>query len=132
VIKKRKEGRVVSIETAIVFGDPEEVKKHLVASPTSKNINTSFVERNNSTMRQNSRRLARRGNGFSKELCKLESQLYLASVITILLKHICALGRKFLMALKNGAKEPLLLRLKLLIIPGLPGNFWSIEFRNFQ
>jgi hypothetical protein len=30
-------------------------------------------------MRQSSRRLARGGNGFSKELCKLESQLYLAS-----------------------------------------------------
>lgn len=79
VVKKRKKRRVVSVGTAIVFGDPEEVKKHLAASPTSKNINTSFVERNNLTMRQSSRRLARRGNGFSKELCKLESQLYLAS-----------------------------------------------------
>ena len=79
VVKKRKKGRVVSIETAIVFGAPEKVKKLLEASPTSKNINTSFVERNNLTMRQSSRRLARGGNGFSKELCKLDSQLYLAS-----------------------------------------------------
>ena len=79
VVKKRKKGRVVSIETAIIFGDPEKVKKLLAASPTSKNINTSFVERNNLTMRQSSRRLARGGNGFSKELCKLDSQLYLAS-----------------------------------------------------
>lgn len=79
VVKKREKRRVVSIETAIIFGDPEEVKKLLSASPTSKNINTSFVERNNLTMRQSSRRLARKGNGFSKELCKLESQLYLAS-----------------------------------------------------
>jgi len=79
VVKKRKKGRVVSIETAVVFGDPEEVKKCLALSPTSKNISTFFFERNNLTMRQSSRRLARGGNGFSKELCKLESQLYLAS-----------------------------------------------------
>ncbi len=79
VVKKREKGRVVSIDTAIIFGDPEEVKKLLAASSSSKNINTSFVERNNLTMRQSSRRLARGGNGFSKELCKLESQLYLAS-----------------------------------------------------
>jgi len=79
VVKKREKGRVVSIETAIIFGDHEEVKKRLAVSPTSKNINTSFVERNNLTMRQSSRRLARGGNGFSKKLCKLESQLYLAS-----------------------------------------------------
>ena len=79
VVKKRKKGRVVSIETAVIFGDPEEVKKRLEVSPNSKNINTSFVERNNLTMRQSSRRLARGGNGFSKKLGKLESQLYLAS-----------------------------------------------------
>lgn len=79
VVKKRKKGRVVSIETAIIFGDYEGVKKRLVISPVSKNINTSFVERNNLTMRQSSRRLTRGGNGFSKELHKLESQLYLAS-----------------------------------------------------
>ena len=66
VVKKREKRRVVSIETAIIFGDPEEVKKLLSASPASKNINTSFVERNNLTMRQSSRRLARKGNGFSK------------------------------------------------------------------
>lgn len=79
VVKHRKKGRVVSIETAIIFGNHEEVKKRLEISPVSKNINTAFVERNNLTMRQSSRRLTRGGNGFSKELHKLESQLYLAS-----------------------------------------------------
>lgn len=79
VVKKREKGRVVSIETAIIFGDHEQVKNRLAASPASKHINTSFVERNNLTMRQSSRRLARGGNGFSKKPCKLEAQLYLAS-----------------------------------------------------
>lgn len=48
VVKKRKKGRVVSIETAIIFGDREEVKKRLAASPTGKNINIAFVERESS------------------------------------------------------------------------------------
>ena len=79
VVKKREKGRVVSIETAVIFGDPEEVKRCLATSPVSKTINTSFVERNNLTLRQGSRRLTRGTNGFSKELPGLESQLYLAS-----------------------------------------------------
>lgn len=69
----------MSIETAVVFGNPEKVRKFLAESPVSKGINTSFVERNNLTLRQGSWRLTRGTNGFSKKLPKLESQLYLAS-----------------------------------------------------
>jgi len=79
VVKKREKGRVVSMETTVVFGEHEEVKKLLASSPVSKSINISFIERNNLTLRQGSRRLTRGTNGFSKELPKLESQLYLAS-----------------------------------------------------
>lgn len=79
VVKHRKKGRVTSIETSIVFGDKERIMKRLDASPVSKSINTSFVERNNLTMWQSSNRLARKTNGFSKELAKLEAHLDLAS-----------------------------------------------------
>lgn len=79
VVKKRKKGRVVSIQTVIIFGDEEEVENLLNASPVSRSINISFVERNNETLRQNSRRLTRKSNGFSKDLSRLEGQLYLAS-----------------------------------------------------
>ena len=58
----------MSIETAIIFGDPEEVKQLLVAPPTRQSINSSFVKRNNLAMRQGSRRLAQEGNGFSMAL----------------------------------------------------------------
>jgi len=79
VMKHRKKRRVVSIETAIVFGDEERIAKRLLASPVSRSINISFVERNNLTMRQSSHRLARKTNGFSKELAKLEAHLDLTS-----------------------------------------------------
>jgi SAM-dependent methyltransferase len=52
-------------------------------------------------------------------------------VITILLRRIWAFARKLLTALENGDLERPHLRLSLLIISGLPGNFWPIEFHNF-
>ena len=42
------------------------VAARLTRSPVSQRINTSFVERDNLTPRQQNRRLARRTNGFSK------------------------------------------------------------------
>jgi len=78
VVKHRRKGRVVSISTRIVFGEKEKIEKLLDASPVSKSVNISFIERNNLTLRQHSRRLTRKTNGFSKEIAKLEAQLYLA------------------------------------------------------
>lgn len=78
VIKHRRKGRVVSISTKVIFGKQEEIETLLEASPVSKSVNTSFIERNNLTLRQYSRRLGRKTNGFSKDISKLEAQLYLA------------------------------------------------------
>ena len=101
VVKKRKKGRVVSIDTAVIFGDHEQVKKRLEASPVSKGINISFVERNNLTIQQSSRRLTREGNGFSKKLCKLESQLYLTSGYYHFVKTHLGLRQKVLDGIKK-------------------------------
>lgn len=79
VVKHRKKGRVTSIETAIIFGDKKRIAQRLEASPVSNSINTSFIERNNLSMRQSSRRLTRKTNGFSKERPKLRQHLYLVS-----------------------------------------------------
>jgi hypothetical protein len=77
VVEHRRKGRVISITTKVVFGKEEVIKTLLEASPVSKSVNTSFIERNNLTLRQHSKRLGRRTNGFSKEVSKLEAQLCL-------------------------------------------------------
>jgi IS1 family transposase len=78
VVKKRENGRVVDVQTRVVFGNPAQVNALLAESPVSQTINTSFVERDNLTLRQGNRRLTRRSNGFSKDLTWFEKQLWLS------------------------------------------------------
>ena len=78
VVKRRKHGRVIKISTRVVFGSEEAVAAKLKCSPVSRHINTSFVERNNLTMRHHNRRLTRRTIAFSKKRERLEQQLHLA------------------------------------------------------
>jgi len=54
------------------------VKGLLEASPVNKSVNIYFIVRNNLTLRQQSKRLGRKGNGFSKNISKLEAHLYFA------------------------------------------------------
>jgi IS1 family transposase len=78
VIKQRRRGRVIAVQTRVVFGDPAIVTARLAQSPVSRTINTSFVERDNLTQRQQNRRLTRRTNGFSKDITWLEKQVWLS------------------------------------------------------
>lgn len=78
VVKKRDKGRVVEVQSKLVFGTPAQLKACLEASPVSTMVNTSFVERDNLSLRQSNRRLTRRSNGFSKELPWFEKQLWLS------------------------------------------------------
>ncbi len=77
VVKERELGRVVAVSTKAVFGSAQTIAARIQASPSSTSINTSFVERENLTLRQHNRRLTRKTNGFSKELPWLEKQLWL-------------------------------------------------------
>lgn len=88
VVKKRENGRVVEVSTKPVFGHPAIIQILLAYSVTSKQINTSFVERQNLTMRHSNRRLTRKSIGFSKELPWFEKQLWLSlAYYHLLLPH---------------------------------------------
>ena len=78
VVKTREHGRVVDVDSKVVFGDSAAVAAILTSLSTSETINTSFIERNNLTQRQSNRRLTRRTIGFSKELSWFERQLWLS------------------------------------------------------
>lgn len=77
LVKHCRKGRVVSIETCLVYGSWEKVKALLALSPVSHQVNTAFVERNNLSVRHYNRRLARKSQCYSKKRKLLEAQFQL-------------------------------------------------------
>jgi IS1 family transposase len=85
VVKHRRKGRVVEVTYTVIFGTQEALEEYLEDSPVSSQINTSFVERQNGTMRQHNARFTRKTLCFSKEDYWLERQLYLS----VAYYHLC-------------------------------------------
>ncbi len=85
VVKEYKENRVVNVTREVVFGDPEKIDAILEASPVSHKINTSYVERNNGTIRHNDARCTRKTYRFSK--CPKNHQRQLA--LSLASYHLC-------------------------------------------
>jgi IS1 family transposase len=67
VHKERKNNRVVSVTSRVVFGTMMAVALALGLSKVSKKVNTCFVERHNGTDRNRCSRKVRKGFGFSKD-----------------------------------------------------------------
>lgn len=77
VHKYREKGKVTKIEKNVIFGTDTQVKETLVQSPVSNSVNTTFIERNNLTLRQQNGRLQRKTLQFSKEKELLYHQMHL-------------------------------------------------------
>ena len=77
VEKTREKGRVVAISTRVVFGTKAAVVLALKNSKVSREINMSFVERQNGTDRHRNARKARKTYRFSKDWRFHEAVTYL-------------------------------------------------------
>ena len=73
VHKTREKGRVVKVETKIVFGSKERIEKKLEELPSNK-INTSYVERSNLNWRLWDAHLTRKGLTFAKAIRWLKAK----------------------------------------------------------
>jgi hypothetical protein len=62
VVKHRRRGHVVAVTTKVIFGEPDAIAARLASLPTSTTVNTSYVERENLTLRQRNRRVTRKTN----------------------------------------------------------------------
>jgi IS1 family transposase len=76
VIKQQRRFRLVSVEHRLLWGSAEEYRSRLKSNGLSGNINTSFVERANLTIRQSVSKLTRRTWGPTHLTSELEDQLY--------------------------------------------------------
>ena len=79
VQKHREQGRVVEVTRRVLFGEPALVHAQAAALRRANGrrgqINTAYIERDNLTLRQELRRLARKTLGFSKNRRELQHAL---------------------------------------------------------
>lgn len=66
VVKHYEKGHVSKVERRVVYGDPHRIDGILRTSPVSRKINTSYIERNNGTIRHIDARCTRKTLRFSK------------------------------------------------------------------
>jgi IS1 family transposase len=92
VHKKREKGRVVSVTTKVVYGN--KVKIEALLESLGQQINTSFVERINLTLRLLVSRLHRKTLCFSKKREYLEYHLHLALAYYHFARHHASLRVK--------------------------------------
>ncbi len=120
VKKTRRAGRIVAVETAVSIGTETEVQQTLRQSPTSRTINTSFVERSNLHERLNNRRLTRKTLGFSKAIEMHEAQIWLCTGYYHFVRPHASLAIKS----ENGTKG---IQRTPAMAAGVTDHVWSIK-----
>ena len=81
VIKRRENGHLVEVERQVVFGTLEEIEAILAKDGCGTKINTSYVERDNLTSRQQNGRLVRKTLSHSKKVKFLRHHVALEDTI---------------------------------------------------
>jgi IS1 family transposase len=76
VHKEREDDRVVAVDRRLIFGTERGLEEALEASPVSRKVNTSFVERQHGTDRGHNARKARKTYRFSKDWRVHEAMTY--------------------------------------------------------
>jgi hypothetical protein len=74
VHKTRENGKVVKVERRIVYGDEKRIDEKISQSP-GEEINTSYIERVNGTLRQTDSHLRRKSQTFAKEMHHFKARL---------------------------------------------------------
>jgi len=114
-MKHYKNNRLASITRKVVFGDPQKIQGIIQRSEVSQAIKTSFVERNNGTIRHMDARCTRKTYRFSKCRQNHESQLQLS----LAYYHLC-LPHKTLTKRYRHPMTPFM-------SAGLTNHVWSIH-----
>ncbi len=94
VVKEYERYHVAKVSRRVVFGDPKRIEQLLRQSPSSKTINTSYVERNNATVRHLDARCNRKTYRFSKTKDNHERQLVLSLGYYHLCRAHCTLSKR--------------------------------------
>ena len=95
VVKEYKQNRVNKVTRKVVFGNSQKVDAILSASLVSHKINTSYVERNNGTIRHMDARCARKTFRFSKLKKNHKLQLDLSLAYYHLCRHHRTLTKRY-------------------------------------
>ncbi len=119
VTKKRKRGRVVSVDTKQVYGTDDALEAALKSSSVSNAVNTAFVERQNRTDRHLNPRKARKTLEFSKD-CEYHVS---HSWFCVTYYNFCWDHRY----LRVGIADRLYTHRSPMIALGVTDHIWSIE-----
>lgn len=117
VHKEREKGKVINVEKKVVYGDEIRINEKLKKSPSNQ-VNTSYIERSNETLRQNDSHLQRKTLKFAKA-----KQLLIAK-LAIVIAHYNLIKPHFSLS-KNEDKS--FTPRTPAMVAGITENPWSIE-----